>query len=379
MISPRIGPLSDALTESRERVSLNDEAEYPVAGVYGFGRGVLLREPVRGRDIAAEALYRIRRGQIIYSRLKAFEGAFALVPLEADGRFVSNEFPTFDVNDEVADPRFIALLLRSRRIWTELSELITGIGARRERLQVDEFLSYEVPLPDLSDQREAVSRADAFAVLAVRQASEAASVRRLAGAALQDALKDGQGRVIPLSEFARLDLHKVEVSPEAEYPTAGVRIAGGGLFRRELVSGAETTYTKLTQLHSGQLVYRKLTAWEGPITVVPAAFDGYFVSPEFPTFSLDRSQIDLDVMRLVCRSPAFHLEMKSLATGTAERRNRLKPEDLLQIEVELPEPVKQKPVARLCRLADALETEANAAQDLSRVVGASIVRELLQT
>ncbi len=66
MISPRISPLSDALTESRDRVPLDDEAEYPVAGVYGFGRGVLLREPVRGRDIAAEALYRIRRGQIIW-------------------------------------------------------------------------------------------------------------------------------------------------------------------------------------------------------------------------------------------------------------------------------------------------------------------------
>ncbi len=236
-----------------------------------------------------------------------------------------------------------------------------------------------MPLPDLSDQREAVSRADAFAALAVRQASEAASVRRLASAALQDALKDGQGRVIPLGEFAKLDLHKVEVSPEVEYPTAGVRIAGGGLFKRDLVSGAETTYTKLTQLHAGQLVYRKLTAWEGPITVVPAAFEGYFVSPEFPTFSLDRSHIDPDVMRLVCRSPAFHLDMKSLATGTAERRNRLKPEDLLQIEVELPELTKQKAVAKLCRLADALETEAHAAQDLSRVVGASIVRELLQT
>ena len=46
----------------------------------------------------------------IYSRLKAFEGAFALVPPAADGWYVSNEFPTFDVNKQRACP---TLRLRS--------------------------------------------------------------------------------------------------------------------------------------------------------------------------------------------------------------------------------------------------------------------------
>src|SRR4051812_20281223 len=96
--------LGDILEEDRDRVAVEEAGIYPLAGVYGFGRGILLREAVRGSEISAAHLYRIREGQIIYSRLKAFEGAFALVSADADGRFVSNEFPTFDVDATVALP-----------------------------------------------------------------------------------------------------------------------------------------------------------------------------------------------------------------------------------------------------------------------------------
>lgn len=296
----------------------------------------------------------------------------------ADGRFVSNEFPTFDVDIASAEPHYLALLLRSPRVWAELSELITGVGARRERLPVDEFLAYQVPLPALAVQREVVAKAHLPAALAIRQAAECAATRSLAASMLSGILDGAGGRVVQLGEIAELALDKVDVERHGAYPIAGVKIAGAGLFSREVLSGANTSYSKLTKLSAGQLVYRKLTAWEGPITVVSEPFDGYFVSPEFPTFKLDLEQVDADVLRLICRSPLFHAEMKSLATGTAERRNRLKPEDLLDIEIELPRLTHQAPIGMICRLADALETEAEHAATLSRAVAVGVVRELLQ-
>src|SRR5438045_4271262 len=101
--------LGEILTEDRERVDVDPAGLYPIAGVYGFGRGVLMRDDVTGSEISAKHLYRLRAGQIMYSRLKAFEGAFALVPPEADGRFVSNEFPTFTVDVDQAVPEYVAL------------------------------------------------------------------------------------------------------------------------------------------------------------------------------------------------------------------------------------------------------------------------------
>ena len=48
---------------------------------------------------------------------------------------------------------------------------------------------------------------------------------------------------------------------------------------------------------------RKLTAWEGPITIVDEEYDGYFVSPEFPTFTLNQHFIEPSYMRLICQTP----------------------------------------------------------------------------
>ena len=75
--------LSDVLVERRQRVTVEPDGLYPIAGVYGFGRGVILRDAVHGAAISATHLYRISPGQIIYSRLKAFEGAFAAVPISS--------------------------------------------------------------------------------------------------------------------------------------------------------------------------------------------------------------------------------------------------------------------------------------------------------
>jgi type I restriction enzyme S subunit len=172
-------------------------------------------------------------------------------------------------------------------------------------------------------------------------------------------------RTVPLGEVVALDVVKVAVDPSQRYRIAGVKIAGEGLFAREELRGADTTYPKLHQLRAGQLVYRKLTAWEGPITVVPPNFDGYFVSPEFPTFTPDSQQIDSGYLALLCRDPRFHLDMRALCTGTAERRNRLKPADLLTIAVALPSLENQREIVAaghaLEQLVEATRAEAAAA------------------
>lgn len=153
---------------------------------------------------------------------------------------------------------------------------------------------------------------------------------------------------VPLGDVAVEDSDEVVVEPDRQYPIAGVRIAGLGLFERQTLAGADTQYAKLYRLAAGQLVYRKLTAWEGPITVVPGDFDGAFVSSEFPTFRLDRERLEPAYLELLCRQPFFHAAMRRGVTGTAERRGRLKPCDLLSIPIALPPMYEQRRIVAVC-------------------------------
>lgn len=95
--------LSEVITPVSDPVAVEVDKQYPNVGILSFGRGVFEKPPIDGSRTSAKTLYRITAGQFIYSRLFAFEGAYAAVPPEFDGWYVSNEFPTFDVDDELAD------------------------------------------------------------------------------------------------------------------------------------------------------------------------------------------------------------------------------------------------------------------------------------
>jgi type I restriction enzyme S subunit len=160
---------------------------------------------VSGAEISAAHLYRVSADQIIYSRLKAFEGAFAVVPPEGDRRYVSNEFPTFDVNKKKALPAYLRVMLAQPAVWSELTASSNGMGARRERLQVEDFLDYEFDLPDRIGQkiviaidarfRESLTALDSeiAAVELVRARLREGLTQDLPMVALRDVLKNISG------------------------------------------------------------------------------------------------------------------------------------------------------------------------------------------
>jgi type I restriction enzyme, S subunit len=157
----------------------------------------------------------------------------------------------------------------------------------------------------------------------------------------------------PLSEVMRLDIQRTPMMPATAYRLAGVLNSGQGLVAKGEFDGRDTEYAAMNVLRVDQVVMRKLTAWEGPITVVPAEFDGFVVSNEFPTFTLG-PEIVPDWMRHVCRSPRLWAEMKNRVKGTVQRRKRLNPEQLLQIQLPIPP---RKVQARIVEVLDAVDDQ----------------------
>jgi type I restriction enzyme S subunit len=166
-----------------------------------------------------------------------------------------------------------------------------------------------------------------------------------------------------------LDIQRTPMKPATTYRLAGVLNAGKGMVAKGELDGGDTEYAAMNVLRADQVVMRKLTAWEGPITVVPAEFDGFVVSNEFPTFTLG-PELMPDWMRHVCRSPRLWAEMKNRVSGTVQRRKRLNPEQLLQIQLPIPPPEVQARIVEVLDAVDAqvtaLDMEADALRDVLR-------------
>jgi len=144
--------LSDLLTECRGAVTVDPTQEYPNFGIYSFGRGTFEKQPINGLETSATTLYRVPAGAFVYSRLFAFEGAFALVPAQFDGWHVSNEYPAFSCITGRIVPEYLLALFRSPGTWFQLRTMSKGLGHRRQRVQPDRLLNFRIPLPPIETQ-----------------------------------------------------------------------------------------------------------------------------------------------------------------------------------------------------------------------------------
>lgn len=165
-------PIGSAVRLQRDAVPVDPAATYRNVGVLNHGRGLFEKPALMGAATTYPALFRLHRNQLVYSKLFAWEGSVTVVSEEFDGAFVSSEFPTFDVDEVVADAGYLRHVTAWGGFIEQLSGLTSGLGQRRQRVNVDQFLSASVPLPDLPEQRRIAAHLDQ-----IEQAAASVSVR----------------------------------------------------------------------------------------------------------------------------------------------------------------------------------------------------------
>ena len=155
--------LENVLTLSNNAVSSASLNEINLAGVYSFGRGLFKRGPLSPMETTYKSYNRLVTDEFVISQPKAWEGAIARVTKEFDGWYLSPVFPTFRLDKERVDPRYLEWFCKREPVWTELQRKSRGIGARRESVSPGQFLSVEIPLPMLPEQRRIVARIESLA------------------------------------------------------------------------------------------------------------------------------------------------------------------------------------------------------------------------
>jgi type I restriction enzyme S subunit len=141
----------DVLKLDVRKVAVLKERRYPIVGILAYGRGLLYREPVTTSSTSYRELNLIRPNQLVYSKLKAFEGAITVAPGDLTESYASGEFPTFTATARVL-PAFLRLMTQRSELWEALAANSKGIGGRRERLNPSDFLTLAADFPPLSEQ-----------------------------------------------------------------------------------------------------------------------------------------------------------------------------------------------------------------------------------
>jgi type I restriction enzyme, S subunit len=155
--------LGEVLHLSDTSVPCSELGEVSLAGVYSFGRGLFARGPMLPSNTSYRSYNRLVVDDFVISQPKAWEGALARVTHDFDGWYLSPVFSTFRADSSRLEPAFLDWFCKRKAVWTELQRNSRGIGARRETVSPETFLTLQIPLPPPAEQRRIVARIEDLA------------------------------------------------------------------------------------------------------------------------------------------------------------------------------------------------------------------------
>ena len=154
-----------------------------------------------------------------------------------------------------------------------------------------------------------------------------------------------------------------DLLPDTSYRLLGVQLFGKGPFLRETKLGSEISADRAFKVKAGSFIYSRLFAWLGAFGIVPDNLDGAYVSNEFPTYSIDETDVLVDYLRLYFMRPTVWHEVERKCTGTTKgSRNRFHPDKLKQMRITVPEKPLQKTIVELAARTHQLALDARLLQ-----------------
>jgi type I restriction enzyme S subunit len=362
-----VNPKDPSLSENAPFITMADVDEWGVWAAQSGPKGTRGGIRAKGSDVLVARITPCLEN-----------GKIAMVPRDFGAVGGSTEFIVIRADEGVL-PEFLFRWATSQATHSAAISLMTGTTGR-QRVSGKDFAELPITVPPVAVQRRIVDlMAHLDNHLANLRAERDAATRLAAttmAAQLEGVLGDSS-RQVRLSAVWTEASQPEKVLSHGTYSIAGVLNQGKGLIDKGEILGNATQYSRLFRLRVGQVVMRRLTAWEGPIAVVPDSFDGWYVSNEFPTFEVDESLMTVGFADALCQWPGLWDQMRQRVTGSVMRRKRLSAEQLLSVEVPLPAIDRQRmvsdAVAAVRATAKAIDDEITALEGMR----ASAVESLL--
>lgn len=381
--------LSDFLVRVMEPVVIKDDIVYSRLTVKIGGAGVTLRkrggipERLFGKDIGRKNQFLVHSGQMVVSSIDARNGASGIVPDEAEGCVVTDNFWVFDVDRERVEPLYLQLALARPALLSKIVTISHG-STNRQYITIEQFLGLRIPLPSKNEQRKFLSRYQRLQVKKTNLQAEIGTFDNQRNAVIarhlgvtncvdetmregvftvsyQDLFKWNVGTIIssaPESKTVRMmdcigafmtkDDMSLRLDPQKS-PTKKFRYIGMdgvekqvGLLtdKPRMVVGSEVKSTSI-KVPKGYVIYGKLRPYLNKYWKNDTYKTDVICSSEFLVFR-PSDRLDTDYFMAILGSNFIQHQISGKLGGT--RMPRLSATDFLDLEVPEPDMEEQKAI-----------------------------------
>lgn len=208
------------LIRNRNLINVQEEIDYKRVTVRVNNNGVFLRDTAYGKNIGTKKQYIVDEGQFIISKIDARNGALGLIPKELDGAIVTNDFPTFDVDNIRINSQFL-LLITTTKTFIKFAQSCSSGTTNRQRINIEQFLNIKIPLPSLEEQNRIVTNYNLKTDLAIKQEQQSKRLEEniesylfnKLGVSKEEERKKKKGlQIIPFSKIKKWGIDFIEKS-----------------------------------------------------------------------------------------------------------------------------------------------------------------------
>ena len=350
--------VGDFVVQASNPVSLVSTETYTLLGMSLEGRGLFVREQKKGSEIGSKTLNKLESGHFIYSRLFAWKGAFDYVKDEFDGLYVSDEYPTFKVDEKKVDVRFLQYYFNQAKTWKAVEQFCIGVTkASRNRFKEKYFLDFPINLPDLTYQKQIVIKIEAIInnrnKLFKLKKAQTKDINNLLFSKYTDIIENSEW--LPMKDVAPIIRRPVQIKEESLYPELGIRCFGNGTFHKPALSGLEVGAKKIFQIKTGDIVFSNVFAWEGGIAVVKEEDNDRYGSHRFISCVADEEKALAEFLCYHFLSPNGLEDINACSPGGAGRNKTLGLDKLMKISVPVPSIKLQREFVELLQKTNAIK------------------------
>ena len=352
--------IGEFVKQSENSVALIPTETYSLLGMSLEGRGLFIREQKRGAEIGSKSLNKVVSGEFIYSRLFAWKGAFDFVKDDFEGCFVSDEYPSFLVDEKEADVKFLHYYFNQSKVWKEVEQYCIGVTkASRNRFKEKFFLDFKINLPLLKEQQRIVSKIDSVKErldeIKKLRAEQSKDINNLLFSKYTELIESSEW--LTMKEVAPIHRRQVEINLDETYFEIGVRSFGRGLFEKPTFKGIDLTWQQPFWMKEGDLLFSNIKAWEGAVGLIPKKYDGWVGSHRYITCLPNLDLINPEFLFYYFKTQEGVEKLSSASPGTVDRNRTLNTKMLHQIEIPVPDITLQEEFVELLHKVNAIKEQ----------------------
>lgn len=336
--------LGEVISQANRFEDRDDLKTYRFAGTYSYAKGVFVGETKTGSSFALPKIQRVQKDDFVYCKIMAWEGAFGVVPAEADNCVLSNAFVVYKANEQAIDIRYLGYYFKLSSHWKAIGSQSTGTNVRRQSLHPSQFETALIPLPPLDEQRAIVARLDAVTEKARQVEAKLddieADAERLLAIRFCETIEGEEWRA--MSDVAPLIRREIQIDSEESYTELGIRSFYKGCFHRRTLLGSEFTWQSLFRVKTGDLIFSNIMAWEQAIAIAGEKDNNCVGNHRMLTCATIPDIAVPGFLWYYFTTADGFAKILAASPGTAARNKTLKADALMSTQVPIPELAKQQ-------------------------------------